>query len=73
MLFYASGNIYNILLFSCLLREKKTYKNKINKMRHGQNNLAREMKQKHGAFQAHEKETAISAWGDGNNFIGGEC
>lgn len=42
-------------------------------MRHGQNNLAREMKQKHGAFQAHEKETAISAWGDGNNFIGGEC
>lgn len=62
--------------YCCFLvcsEKKKTYKNKINKMRHGQNNLAREMKQKHVAFQAHEKETAISAWGDGNNFIGGEC
>lgn len=74
MLFYASGNICNILLFTCLLRGKKSYKNKINKMRHGQNNLAREMKCKDGAFQAHEKEIAISVMGTWKQFYwGGEC
>lgn len=53
---------------------KKSYKNKINKMGHSQKNLAREIKQKDGAFQAHEKEKAISVMGRWKQFYwGGEC
>lgn len=52
---------------------KKSYKNKINKMRHSQNNLAREIKQKDSAFQAHEKEIAISVMGRWKQFYWGEC
>lgn len=40
-------------------------------MRHGQNNLAREMKQNHDAFQAHEKEIAIYVMGRWKQFYWG--
>lgn len=38
-----------------LFAQENSYKKKINTVRHGQNNLASEMKPKGGAFQAHEK------------------
>lgn len=42
----------------CLLvcSEERSYFKKINKMRHGQNNLASEMKPKGRAFQAYENK-----------------